>query len=316
MDLEKIWADFDKVRPKGHEIEPVVQKHEYFCICGGLRVFNDDRLPTCVECGRTDHAFVSDEPEWRGGMDADGNVSDPSRVGAPTNLDHFSGDWNMGTIMRVRTSAGSKLKRLARINMHMSMNHRDRSLFHTYADLDRVGHILGLPENVMYAVKCKYRQFSDSVLTRGAVRTGIKANCVFQACKEFNISRTTQEIADAFAIPVRDVSRTSEAFLELHPEKKVTVTTAADLVNRFFNGLTNIPEADRGRLRMKVIARCRQLEDHPGLQGRTPKAIAAAVMFSILKDRGVTKADLATICEVSVPTITKLETIILKQEGT
>ena len=63
---------------------------------------------------------------------------------------------------------------------------------------------------------------------------------------------------------------------------------------------------------MKIIARCRELEDHPGLQGRTPKAIAATVLFMMLKSYGATKADMARICEVSVPTITKLEAIIVK----
>jgi transcription initiation factor TFIIIB Brf1 subunit/transcription initiation factor TFIIB len=314
VDLERIWADFDVLRSIEARDGLPIFRPEYECVCGGTRALNDDGLLACASCGRTDESFISDEPEWRGGPGDDGGtVGDPSRVGAPTNLSHFSEGWNTGTIIHVKRNQSYALKRMARINFHMSMNHKDRSLFHSYAEMDRVGRdILGLPTSVMSAAKIKYKQFSESVLTRGAVRTGVKANCIFQACKEAGISRTTQEIAAAFEIPVRDLARTTETFLEQNPDSRVIVTTAADIVPRFFNEVTAVPESERGRTRMKLIARCKELEDHPGLQGRTPKAIAAAVMFMMLKNYHVTKADLARICEVSVPTITKLEAIILK----
>lgn len=314
MELEHVWADFELLRSSSLGESHNVPRPEYECSCGGLKVFNDDGLPCCTTCGLTDEAFVSDEPEWRGGPGDDGaGGADPSRVGAPANLAHFSEDWNMGSIIQVRRNQGAAMKRMARINFHMSMNHKDRSLFHSYAGMDKVGRdVMGLPQSVMNEAKTKYKQFSQSVLTRGAVRAGIKANCIFQACKEAGISRTTQEIAAAFDIPVRDLARTTETFLEKNPDAKVVVTTAADTIPRFFGGVTCVPDAERGRVRMKIIARCRELEDHPGLQGRTPKAIAAAVLFMMLKSYGATKADMARICEVSVPTITKLEAIIVK----
>jgi transcription initiation factor TFIIIB Brf1 subunit/transcription initiation factor TFIIB len=266
-----------------------------------------------MECGRVDDEYVSDEPEWRSGGDADGQKADPSRVGAPCSTDHFSAAWSQTTFMSVAHSASYAQKKLARINHHSSMNHRDRALFHAYAELDHIGKtILKLPENVMYSAKIKYKAFNEAVLTRGAVRNGIKANCIFQACREFNVARTTQEIADAFGIPARDISRTFDMYQEQVPETSVHITTPADLVSRFFNSVTGIPEADRGRLRMKVIARCKELEDKVELMGRTPKAIACAVMASVLK--GVPGAPdrqtLCKICDISVPTLAKIETIL------
>jgi transcription initiation factor TFIIB len=309
--LDHVWAAFDEVR--ACSVQCSSSRPDWECVCGGLKIFNSDGLPTCCECGRADYAYVSDEPEWRGGMDGDGVVSDPSRVGAPTNLDHFSAAWNTGTIMTVRASAAGSMKRLARINFHTSMNHKDRSLFHSYVDMDRVGkQILNLPENVMYAAKIKYKHFSESTLTRGAVRVGVKANCIFQACKEFGVARTTQEIAAAFVIPVRDMARTTEIFLDQVPEARVTVTTPSDLIARFWNDVTCVPDAERGRLKMRIVSTCKKLEDSAGLQGRTPKAVACAVMWTLLKEKGLTKADLCKICDVSVPTLTKLEAIVMK----
>ena len=267
-------------------------------------------MPTCTECGRVDEVNICDEPEWRSGG---GDEPDPSRVGAPVNTDHFSAAWGQTTFMSVNKGASYALKRLARINQHSSMNHKDRALFHAYAELDHIGKtILNLPENVMYAAKIKYKAFNEAVLTRGAVRSGIKANCIFQACREFGVARTTQEIADAFGIPARDLSRTFDMYQEKVPETIVHITTPADLVSRFFNSITGIPENERGRLKMKIISKCKSLEDKVELMGRTPKAIACAVMANILKDvpGSPDRQTLCKICDISVPTLSKIEAIL------
>ena len=239
--------------------------------CGGQRqytVFDD--LPVCIDCGRVDYEFVSEEPEWRSGGDE--CKADPSRVGAPVNTDHFSAAWGASTIMSVAKQASYQQKRLAMINLHNSMNHKDRALFHAYQDLDKVGkQILGLPDSVMYQVKIKYKAFNEAVLTRGAVRSGIKANCVFQACREAGVARTTKEIADAFGIPARDLSRTFDIYQEQMPETEVHVTGSANLIPRFFNDITCVPTDHRGRIKMKITKVCKEMEECVELQGRTPQ---------------------------------------------
>lgn len=310
MDVTRAWSDFDILRAPAEPAHGYSLKSEYFCgFCGGMKIF-DEELPTCTECGRTDAMNICDEPEWRSGG---GDEDDPSRVGAPINTDHFSEAWGQTTFMTVNKNASYSLKRLARINQHSSMNHRDRALFHAYAELDHVGKsILKLPENVMYSAKTKYKSFNEAVLTRGAVRNGVKANCIFQACREFGVARTTQEIADAFGIPVRDLSRTFDMYQEQVPETSVHITTPADLVGRFLNSVTGIPESERGRIKMKIIAKCKSLEDKVELMGRTPKAIACAVMASVLKDvpGAPDRQTLCKICDISSPTLAKIEALL------
>ena len=315
MELDQVWADFELLRTP--QISQPTSNLEYFCeSCGAPKAFDgvEIDLPTCTGCGRVDDVFVSDEPEWNFGGDANGTVSvNPSRVGAPVNTDHFSEAWGRTTYMTPQRGASYATKRMARIHQHTTMNHRDRALFHAYAELDEIGKItLGLPDALMYIVKSKYRAFNEAVLTRGAVRSGIKANCVFQACHEFGVSRTTQEIAEAFGIPARNISRTFDIYQEQNPETEVHVTTAADLVKRFFNEVQGIPDADRGRLKMRIIARCKELEDNVNLMGRTPKAIACAVMASLLKDipGAPSRANLCKICDISLPTLAKIEALV------
>jgi transcription initiation factor TFIIIB Brf1 subunit/transcription initiation factor TFIIB len=312
MEIDEAWAAFDSLKLS----EPTTATHsEFHCrICGGIKSFGVyDDLPVCTECGVVDESYICEEPEWRSGCE-DG--VDASRVGAPTNTDHFSAAWGQGTIMTVRPSGTYAQKRLARINFHSMMNHRDRALFHAYAEMDRIGRqTLNLPEAVMYSAKIKYKAFNEAVLTRGAVRSGIKANCIFQACREFKVSRTTQEIATAFGIPARDLSRTFEMYQEQVPETRVHVTTPADLVARFFNSITCVPDTERGKTRMKITKICKDLEDCVELMGRTPKAVVCSVMYIVLTDSGFgpNKAELCKICDVSVPTLGKIETIIKNQ---
>ena len=270
-----------------------------------------DGLPVCTSCGLTDDQWISSEPEWNSGGDPDTGNKDPSRVGAPINLDHFSESWGMGTMIVARKKSYATSK-MSRIHHHVSMNHRDRALFHAYQQMTDIGtRILGLPDVVMYAAKIKYKDFNESKLTRGAVRNGVKANCIFQACREHNISRSTKEIADAFGISVRDLSRTTEIYQEQVPDTEVHVMTASHLVPRFFNDLS-IPDVSKGRLKMQVIKICESLEESVELMGRTPKAIACAVIYIVLNEMGhpIDRSTVCGVCDVSIPTLTKIENIV------
>ncbi len=311
MEIERAWADLDSLRV---HTEPQHQSNvdQYLCrFCGAPKTFDgfEIDLPTCLECGIQDECFVSDEPEWRTGTDIDSGGADPTRVGAPIGGELFSTQWEMNTMITGKS-------KMARLNMHSSMNHKDRSLFHAYAEMTRIcKDILKLTDNVIYAANAKYKTFNDAVLTRGAVRNGIKANCVFQACRENGVARTTKEIADAFDIPSRDISRTFDMFQEQHPETTVHITQPADLIPRFMNNITCVPENERGRVRMKITKVCKSLEDCVELMGRTPKAIACAVIFTVLSqlDFKPNKKDICKICEVSEPTLSKIEVIIKKE---
>lgn len=315
MEIEQSWAIFESFRRPQEPVGPTTIDFYHCVSCGGPKSFDVwDDLPVCISCGRVDAAFVSDEPEWRSGMDDGGPSADPCRVGAPVNAELFSENWGLSTLIKATRPGGT---RLTKIHSHGPGAHRDRALFHAYSGFDSIGKgVLNLPDCVIYSAKIKYRAFNEAVLTRGAVRNGVKANCIFQACREHGVARTTREIADAFGIPARDLSRTTELYEEQVPEKTVHVTTAADLIPRFFNEITCLPEEHKGRIKMKVIKMCRTVSDCVDLMGRTPKAIACAVMHIAFTQLGVgpSKAEICKICDVSIPTLGKIENII-KESG-
>jgi transcription initiation factor TFIIIB Brf1 subunit/transcription initiation factor TFIIB len=304
MDLDLIWNQVDSFKP----VEDYKSSGSfYICLCGGVKDTHESDLPTCTTCGRCDDQFISDEPEWRGGIDEDGGVSDPSRVGAPVD-ERYSEMWSMGTIMSVRSNASYALKKLARIDFHTSMNHKDRSLFHSYADIEKASK--DLPKCVIRDAEEMYRKFSTEKLTRGAVRTGIKANCLLQACKNNNVSRSIAEIAAAFGIPTKDISRTSDIFREVFPivNEVTQVVMASDVASRLMNNF-EIPDDIKRRVRMKVIRSCEQIQESTELSGKTPKTIAATVI-RILVEEWVDVNKVCELCGVSSPTIKKIEVVV------
>lgn len=301
--MESIWAQVDTLlnQPKSEYYD------EYVCKCGGIKVMLD--LPTCQSCGLVDSVYITDEAEWTSGIDADGEVSDPSRCGAPIDTDLFSEKWGMSTVMQTYGQS-YQMKKLSRINFHSSMNHRDRSLFHAYKEFDLVKDKLKLNDTIIRSAKILYKQFTENKLTRGNVRNGIKANCVFIACKDHGYPRTTKEIADAFDISTRDMGRTIETFKENTTETVCKVTRPRDVVIRIISQF-DLGD-DKKTIRKKVLTMCDSLENCVKLMGKTPSGVACAIVYTVFSADGVnvSKQDICSAANISVPTLNKIESII------
>lgn len=309
MEEQIAWEQFDMLT--GQNTKPIQSKNpyaHYFCAsCNGSKVFIPGELPTCGTCGLVDTEYISEEPEWASGIDNDGEVCDGSRVGAPLDLELFSSKWGAGCVLSVGSRSTYYMKKLARIDFHSSMNHRDRALHHAYVEFDRVKAKLGLTDATIRIAKIKYREMTESKLTRGAVRMGVKANCVFLACKEMNVPRSTKEIADAFDISAHDMGRTSSMMVDTGDVK---VTQARDLINRILSKLN----VDDKNARKTMYTMCERVENCPKLMGKTPNGVASAVIYTVLAMQGgISKQMVCQAADVSVPTLNKIE-MILKQE--
>lgn len=313
---ELLWADMEAsiVLTSPTPVKEIKKIDHYTCSCGGTKVFGCDSLPVCTKCGLVDSVYLDDSPEWTSGVGEDGTVSDPSRCGAPKDLELFSDAWGAGTVISTGRGTSYRFRKIARINFHSSMNHKDRALFHAYKDIDTAAlHNLELPEAVVRDAKVMYRKFNGEVLTRGAVRTGIKANCVFYACKANNVPRTTKEIADAFGIPTKDISRTSQTFKDtIFGETETStsqLTRPAHVINRMLNEF-DVGD-NRRKWRVKCIKFAGLLDDCVPLMGKTPNSIAAVVIYKVMGDT-VTKQEIIQKCGISMPTLNKIELLVNK----
>lgn len=314
--LAAIWSTLDVLRQEERDAkislkEPVDTLN--FCECGG-RKLQVEGMPTCTACGKVDKIFVDDSAEWKSGISSDGQVTDGSRCAnpnAPSEL--FSYSWGKSSIIGKKRGSTYKDRRMAKINFHLSMsNHRDRALFHVYREIEET--CPSLPENILHDAKTLYKKFNDAKLTRGSVRTGIKANCVLFACRFNKYPRSTKEIADMFQISTKDVSRTTQIFTETlmgtrDAGERSFITRPVDLVPRLMNRLECTQE-DRQEAQKYV----RTIQDYVELMAKTPLAVAAAGMYTVLKARGFTKAQVARVCDVSVPTLNKVESLLRNKD--
>lgn len=308
--LAAIWSDLEILRAEEQQQQIQMKKPVdtiNFCLCGGQKLLVDG-LPTCTECGRVDTIFIDDGAEWKSGISSDGQVTDGSRCGNPTAPSElFSHSWGKSCIIAAGRGSTYKTRRMAKINFHLSMsNHRDRSLFHAYREIDEA--CPTLPENIRHDSKTMYKKFNELKLTRGSVRTGIKANCVLFACRLNKYPRSSKEVADMFQISTKDISRTTQLFKETlcgKAQQKSYITRPVDLVHRLMNGLECSAE-DRQDAQKYV----REIQDCVQLMSKTPIAVAAAGIYSVLKKRGFTKSQVAKVCEISVPTLNKVESIL------
>jgi transcription initiation factor TFIIIB Brf1 subunit/transcription initiation factor TFIIB len=303
--LAAIWSDLDQLLTKNTHEKPV---NIYICReCSGTKIISPEGLPTCSECGLIEDNFVDDKAEWTSGITDDGRVNDPARCGNPNaNPELFSQNWGKGTIIATQRSSTYENKRMAKINFHMSMNHKDRSLFHAYRDMDEACHTL--PDSVLKDAKMMYRKFNDEKLTRGAVRLGIKANCILYACRLAQFPRTTKEIADMFGIQSKDISRTTQIFKDtiMGVTEKNYVTKSFDVMQRLLNAFEVTREE-----RYRCNKMCAATEDCVELMSKTPNSVASAIIYIVLSP-DVTKSTVCEKCSVSVPTLNKIENIIKK----
>lgn len=302
MDLRVIWEQYDSLLQKP---EPVFDKYShYFCSsCGGPKVFEHAELPVCGQCGLMDFQYISDEAEWMSGIDNDGTVNDGSRCGEPVNTGFFSESWNMGTKISTYSHSTYADKKMSRIHFHNSMNHKDRALFHAYEEIERICAVLKCSKVISDTAKLLYKEFNEKKLTRGDVRAGIKANCIFLACKQFNVPRTTKEIADAFNIDTKDIGRTSSMLSDVTVQHASTITMPKDIIPRILTAL----KIEDGRFKCKCVKLCEKIQKHKNLMGKTPSGIAAAVIYLILDDK---KQDICKSAGISIPTMNKMERTI------
>ena len=309
MDYSIIWQQLaDAENSEDTEVKTNLVD-AYICQCGGKKCITDTVL-TCTSCGVMDRQYIDDTPEWTSGAGDDGSV-DPARCGLPTDFALYSESWGNSTIIKGKNW---EQRRMAKINFHNSMSYKDRALHHAYVDMDDIcKNSLGLNETIAHQVKCMYRSFNQQKLTRGAIRDGVKANCVMHICKTNNVPRTTKEVATAFNIPTKDISRTYDIFRE-HVQKPEDdcpkITKASDIIIRMMNDL-NISDGYYRIVRTTTLKLAARLEKCVPLMGKNPQSIAAVIIMRSTQDI-VNKSDIVRVCGVSIPTLTKINAIIEK----
>jgi transcription initiation factor TFIIIB Brf1 subunit/transcription initiation factor TFIIB len=79
-------------------------------------------------------------------------------------------------------------------------------------------------------------------------------------------------------------------------------TKPKDVVVRLLNNF-DVTREDR----FKIMKICYETERCVELMSKTPKAVAACVIYTVLNKSGVMKTEITSVCDVSLPTLNKIE---------
>ena len=225
------------------------------------------------------------------------------------NPELFSAQWGNSTTIQTNRTSKVPLKRMAKINFHQSMCHKDRALYHAYSDIDEKGR--DIPENVRARAKYIYMKFCERELTRGNVRLGIRANCLLHACSR---GRATDNEGNRNLVGHRPEAHVEDGAAtqrrtrgHRHAERRCVCENES---KRRAPAIIHALSGRDGTRRSSAHERmCDDIAKSTAMQSRTP-ATAAAVVVSFNLCSKLSKLEIATRCDVSLQTLTRMEDLV------
>ena len=257
----------------------------------------------CKVCGLIYGKLIENTAEWRWYGSLDSKGLDPTRCGIPINP--LLPKSSMGTFI-----GGNKYGSLQRLHSWNAMPSDERSLWHVYEDINRKTQNSDLVAKIIDESKVYYKMLSYSdkkmkgVLTRGIVRESIKAACIFVACKNNGVPRSSSEIAKMFGIQTTDVTKGLKKFIEIEMKKNlhinVSVTDSQDFIKRYCCKL-NISRIHE-KIALMISDRSRKMGI---VNDNTPPSIAAGIIYLIvivykLKITKTTLRDKLSVSDVTI----------------
>ena len=202
------------------------------------KISNDIIL--CNICSNTISNIV-DTPEWRYYGSDDTKNGDPTRCGIAVNP--LLPESSVGSVIRGYSNK-SGMYQVKKYQQWTNMTYRERSLYKVFVGIANICNKNNIPTIIINEAKSLYKLISDIKISRGNNRIGIIAACVYFACKNCNVSRSSKEISDIFDIKINILTRGCKNFqniLQLNKDKnRVDISNSTkyiDFIERFCNKL-------------------------------------------------------------------------------
>jgi len=261
----------------------------------------------CVDCGVViEDKLIDQGPEWRAFDVEQGEKR--ARTGAPmTYTIHDKGlsteiSWknkdSYGKSIPTRNRA--QLYRLRKWQRRIRVsNATERNLAFALSELDRMASAMGLPRNVRETAAMIYRKAVNKNLIRGRSIEGVVAASLYAACRQCDVPRTLDEVANASRVGRKEIGRTYR-FMTRELKLKLMPTRPQDYVSRFCSELKLSGEAQAKAMDILKDASKKELTS-----GRGPTGVAAAAIYisSILCNERRTQREVADVAGVTEVTI-------------
>jgi len=242
-------------------------------------------------------------------LDMNTNVTSMN-LGTPSSLAHH--DKNLSTLISysnvdadgvaIRVEQRSAIQRMRRWNK-ISNNNRSyhRNLKNAFAVLIRIKDKLSLSDTIVEKSAYYYRKILDLNLIKGRSIKGFVVACVYASCREMNVPRTIEEIAE---ISDADKIFAGKCYRLLVRKLKVRLPSidSTSHLARIANN-ANISE----KTLRHAIQMMSKIKDDPISFGKDPCAIAVAVLYGACLEKGekTSQSRISLAGNVSVVTLRK-----------
>ncbi|HSA74337.1 MAG TPA: transcription initiation factor IIB [Nitrososphaeraceae archaeon] len=260
----------------------------------------------CSGCG----VVLSVEREYADPLlDMNMNLSSMN-LGTPSSLAHH--DKNLSTMISysnvdadgvaIRVDQRSAIQRMRRWNK-ISNNNRSyhRNLKNAFAVLIRIKDKLSLSDTIVEKSAYYYRKILDENLIKGRSIKGFVVACVYASCREMNVPRTIEEIAE---ISDADKIFAGKCYRLLVRKLKVRLPSidSTSHLARIANNANVSEKTQRHAIQMMS-----QIKDDPISFGKDPCAIAVAVLYGACLEKGekTSQSRISLAGNVSVVTLRK-----------
>lgn len=152
-------------------------------------------------------------------------------------------------------------------------NSKDTSRKIAFGQLERLGQKLALPDSVVEKAAYIYRKVQQKEITVGRTATGALAACVYIACREAAIPRTSNEVAEISNIRRKEMWESYVAIV-LELNLKVPLIDPIKCLVKLANK-THVDE----KIKRYAIDCLKQVTDSNISAGKDPMSIAATVLY-------------------------------------
>lgn len=319
--MDDIWASFTEALRFKDDDQPNQPEQQHSgsldtseCACTNTCNRTVDRTVDgfliCSGCGTAKDIQIDTGAEWRsfpsasgGGFDAKGKSS-VIRCGEPASL------LMPGTQLNTYIGKGGSARQ-QRIHQWYNVSAKERSLYQIFAEYQQIAATYGISTNTAMCATELYRQLQNEQESRNAgvkrcnVRQGLKAACLFYACKKMRNPRERKDIADMFESTTKIVTRGCNTFLDVMGDEfvKMEPLRAQDFLARFCR-LLGISYPDELEI-TKIVQAASALDV---LADSTPTSIASGCIYfyCVEHDRGITKLAIRDKCGSSQAIVSKI----------
>ena len=182
-------------------------------------------------------------------------------------------------------------------------------MYKVYTELSNICKKNDIPEIIITESKSLYKLVCETKISRGNNRKGIIAACVYFACKNCNVGRSSKEIATMFNIKNSIFTKGCKNFqnvLQLSKDKNRVDNSESissiDFIDRFCNNL-NMETTDI----KKIKTLSQNIEKSNIINDIRPDSFAAGCIlyYCIINDINCNKIDISNCSKISEVTINK-----------